>query len=177
VLLLGFVAGGLASLALGQDNNWDLQNYHAYNAFAFLHDRLTFDVAPAQRQSYLNPIADVPFYLGSAHLPPRLFGFLMGGIHGLTCGLVFWVSFVVFRKFRPNPRVALSVLCTGLGVYGPVFVGELGGSANDILVSMLVFTVMIGRQIDIVPTEIHILVEGRSGNMPINTHVTPCHPE
>jgi hypothetical protein len=29
---------------------------------------------------------------------------------------------------------------------------------------------MIGRQIDIVPTEIHILVKGRSGNMPIDAH-------
>jgi len=35
------------------------------------------------------------------------------------------------------------------------------------------FAVMIGRQIDIVPTEIHILVKGRSGDMPINTHITP----
>jgi hypothetical protein len=38
-----------------------------------------------------------------------------------------------------------------------------------------VFSVIIGRQIDIVPAEIHILVKGRSGDMPINTHVTPYH--
>ena len=137
-LVFGFVACGIVSVLLGQDNNWDLQNYHAYNAYAFLHDRVTFDIAPAQRQSYLNPLADVPFYLGSAHLPPRLFGFLMGGLHGLTFGLLFWICFVMFRGLGANLRVVLAALCTGLGVYGPVFIGELGGSQHDNLVGMLV---------------------------------------
>ena len=31
---------GLASLALGQDRSWDLRNYHLYNAYAWLHDRI-----------------------------------------------------------------------------------------------------------------------------------------
>jgi hypothetical protein len=38
------------------------------------------------------------------------------------------------------------------------------------------FAVVIGRKIDIVPAEIHILVERRSRDMPINAHVTPYHP-
>jgi len=46
---------------LGQDVNWDLQNYHLYDPYAWLHDRLTLDIAPAQMQSWHNPALDVPF--------------------------------------------------------------------------------------------------------------------
>ena len=53
----------LLALHLGQDSNWDLQNYHLYNPFAWLHGRLTLDIAPAQLQSWYNPILDVPLYL------------------------------------------------------------------------------------------------------------------
>src|SRR6266496_5762569 len=48
VLLLGaFLAvAGAGSLLLGQDANWDLQNYHYYNAWAWWHGRtFTKDVA------------------------------------------------------------------------------------------------------------------------------------
>jgi hypothetical protein len=140
MLVIGFVICGAASLLLGQDNNWDLRNYHYYNPYAFLHDRIGFDVAPAQRQSYLNPFPDLPFYLGATHLSPRFFGFVMGGIHGLGFGLLFAISFVVLRNFGGNSRVGLSALCAGLGAYAPVFVAEVGASENDILIGLLVLT-------------------------------------
>ena len=34
---------GLFSLALGQDTNWDLYNYHLYNPFALLNGKLDID--------------------------------------------------------------------------------------------------------------------------------------
>ena len=41
VVLLGafLAASGAGSLLLGQDANWDLQNYHYYNAWAWWHGR------------------------------------------------------------------------------------------------------------------------------------------
>jgi hypothetical protein len=47
---------GLYSLWLGADANWDLYNYHLYNAFAWLHGKLQTDLAPAGLQSYFNPL-------------------------------------------------------------------------------------------------------------------------
>lgn len=61
-LLLSLVFGAGVSLALGQDCNWDLRNYHFYNVHAWLGDRYLFDIAPAQRQTFLNPLLDLPFY-------------------------------------------------------------------------------------------------------------------
>jgi hypothetical protein len=57
-------AAGLASIAMGQDANWDLQNYHFYNPWAWLSGRIyTTDIVAAQLQTYHNPLPDIPFYL------------------------------------------------------------------------------------------------------------------
>ncbi len=40
LLVLCLIVGGTVSVLLGQDANWDLKNYHLYNPFAFLNDRL-----------------------------------------------------------------------------------------------------------------------------------------
>lgn len=74
------VVAGLRSLSLGKDANWDLRNYHWYNAWALLNGRLGFDVAPAQLQTYHNPLADLPFYGLAQALNdyPRAVAFLMG---------------------------------------------------------------------------------------------------
>lgn len=50
-------------LALGMDANWDLRNYHLYNPHAWLTGRDAIDIAPAQLQSWHNPLLDVPLYL------------------------------------------------------------------------------------------------------------------
>src|SRR4051812_28066674 len=75
---------GLLSVFLGQDDNWDLKNYHWYNPYALLHGRLDLDMAPGQWQSYFNPLIDVPYYVLSTSLPGPLVGFLMGALHGLN---------------------------------------------------------------------------------------------
>src|SRR3954469_5550057 len=36
---LSIALAGIASILLRQDSNWDLQNYHYYNAWAFVHRR------------------------------------------------------------------------------------------------------------------------------------------
>jgi len=66
------------SLHLGQDANWDLKNYHFYNAFALVRSRFDLDLAPAMSQTYFNPVLDLPFYgLVAAGLNPRLIAALM----------------------------------------------------------------------------------------------------
>lgn len=53
----------LAMSLRGVDASWDLRNYHLYNAHAWLSGRMSIDVAPAQIQSFHNPLLDVPLYL------------------------------------------------------------------------------------------------------------------
>ena len=58
------VAGWIA-VRMGQDANWDLQNYHYYIGWAWWHDHraYTIDIAAAQLQTYHNPLLDLPFFL------------------------------------------------------------------------------------------------------------------
>ena len=59
--LLGWLA--MAAFRLPGDACYDLANYHIYAPFALLHGKLGTDLAPAQAQSYLPPLNDVPYYL------------------------------------------------------------------------------------------------------------------
>ncbi len=67
-----FLAAFLA-LFRGQDANWDLQNYHYYNPYAWVNDRAAIDIAPAQLQSFHSPYADLPYYyMAKADVPSWL---------------------------------------------------------------------------------------------------------
>jgi len=44
-LLIYAMVFGFISVELGQDANWDLRNYHLYNAYALLHHRLDLRIA------------------------------------------------------------------------------------------------------------------------------------
>jgi len=98
---------GLYSLGQGADSNWDLRNYHLYNAYAFLHGRLAVDLAPAGMQSYFNPLLDVPYYLMTMHLPAMLVGFIMGVIHGLNFVLVLGICRLTLSDLPESLRYRL----------------------------------------------------------------------
>jgi hypothetical protein len=131
---------GLLSVWMGQDSNWDLQNYHWYNPYALLHGRLQADMAPGQFQSYFNPTIDLPYYLLNSLLPGPLVGFIMGTLHGLNFVLLAAIAAQVLASQDPdrarNTRLAL--LLALVGVCGVGFLSELGNTMGDNLTSLLV---------------------------------------
>lgn len=131
---------GLAALALGQDSNWDLRNYHLYNPYAWLHGRLHTDLAPAGMQSYFNPLLDV-FQIGLLRaLPAPLAGFLLGWLHGLNAVLLIGIGRRVLPADSPPRRViGLAVA----GVLAAVFLSELGNTMGDNLTAPLVLGALL----------------------------------
>lgn len=121
-----------ASLLLKQDANWDLLNYHFYNAYAFLNDRIDYDIAPAQLQSFHNPALDIPFYwLVRAHVHPRIISVLLALPAGIAA---FFAYLVIERLFAsvPSPTRRLYVLIAlGIGVTGTAGVPLIGSTMND----------------------------------------------
>jgi hypothetical protein len=126
------------SVQIGSLIDFDVKNYHFYSAYAFLNNRLDFDYAPAQIQSFLNPLSFVPFYALATHFRPEVAAFVIGGIHGLAVGLLFMLGLALFSPMRALPRLLLSLASAALGVFGPTFLALLGGSYNNNLVSLLV---------------------------------------
>src|SRR5271169_3095886 len=89
LLTLAPFAFGALAVFLGQDANWDLRNYHWYNAYAFLNNRYGVDLLPSQTPYFYNPTLDLPFYILATHVPAMVAGFALGFIQGLNFVLLF----------------------------------------------------------------------------------------
>lgn len=137
--ILPWVAGplffGLFALALGQDANWDLRNYHLYNPFAFLHHRLDYDVVPAQVANFYNPLLYIPFYGAVMHLPPKVVGFLLGAVQGLNFPILLGIIRCVLPADSAMPRWHWYLIAL-IGMLGAANISELGTMFADNLISL-----------------------------------------
>ncbi|MFK3737882.1 hypothetical protein [Massilia sp. TN1-12] len=133
--LLVPVLFGLASLVAGQDDNWDLRNYHLYNVYALLNDRIGFDLAPARFQTYFNPTLDLLYYGLHRWLSPPATGFVMGALHGMNVVLLFGIARALAGT---GPGVRLPLLLACACILGPGFRGELGNTMGDNTTALLV---------------------------------------
>jgi hypothetical protein len=129
---------GLYSLWLGADSNWDLQNYHLYSPFAWLHGKLLIDLAPAGAVSYFNPLLDVFQYNLNAYLPSRVAGFLMGALHGLTFVLLVAIARQVWPTLPDGDRYRLPILLAAAGCLTANFLSGLGNSMGDDTTALLI---------------------------------------
>ena len=136
------VAGGLFSLLLGQDTNWDLQNYHLYNAYAWLNGRIGFDLAPAQMQTYFNPLLDIPYFEMATHWPARLVGFTMGAFQALVFLPLLGVVRLSLAQAPEEGRNRLAILLSLAGCVSAGFLAELGNTMGDNATALLVVTAL-----------------------------------
>ncbi|RZT06273.1 Protein of unknown function [Duganella sp. CF402] len=119
---------GLLSLASGQDDGWDMRNYHLYNVHALLNGRIGFDFSPAGFQSYFNPTLELPYYYLNQWLPPRAAGFVMGALHGLAFLLLAGIARQLLGDAAPRRTV---LLLAAAGLFAPGFLSELGNTMGD----------------------------------------------
>ena len=138
VLAAGVCVFAFYSVRLGCDVSWDMKNYHYYTPHALLNGRIGFDYTPAQIQTFLNPLSFVPFYLAAAHLEPVQTGFLLGGLHGISLGILFMIAHMLFASAGTLSRFGIALSCAVMGTAGPIFLGQLGTSYNDILIAPIV---------------------------------------
>jgi hypothetical protein len=130
--------GGCLSIYLGQDKNWDLQNYHLYDAWALLNGRFHIDLFTVGIQTYYNPLLDLPYYLIAVKwLPgyPKLVAFLTG----LPYGILVFFTWLIARKIATKLNFSSSLetesvalLTTVIGVTGSATIAQLGTTFNEI---------------------------------------------
>jgi hypothetical protein len=134
---------GVMSLVLGQDANWDLRNYHWYNAYAFLQDRMDLDMGAAQTPTFYNPILDVPIYLAAQALPAKIFSFLLGAVQGCNFILLYMIAARTLRLSHPTLRSAVPAVLAFAGVIGGGHLSMVGTVFYDNIVSLFVFAAII----------------------------------
>lgn len=130
---------GLCSLALGQDDNWDLHNYHFYNPYALMNGKIGLDLAPGQWQSYFNPTLDLLYYGLNRVLPAPAVGFIMGWLHGLN----FVLLLALARLLLDRSAHRLALLLALAGCLGPGFLSELGNTMGDDMTSLFVLGALL----------------------------------
>ncbi|HTQ00476.1 MAG TPA: hypothetical protein VMN56_14210 [Casimicrobiaceae bacterium] len=133
LLALCLLVAGLASLAKGQDANWDLQNYHFYDPWALVHGRLLdVDVVAAQLQTFHNPTLDLLFYAMAAHdWPPRLIAFVLAMPAGVAGFLLGKIVLLLFPGPDSASRSTLRIAAFAIGISGAVGWAVLGTTMNE----------------------------------------------
>lgn len=124
-------AAGAASLLLGQDANWDLRNYHYYNPWALLNGRWAIDIAPAQVQTFYNPVGDLPFYFLVAALPARGVAFVMAIPLAIAAYFLARIADLLVAQGDPARRIAIVAIAVAIGVTGAAGIAVAGSTMNE----------------------------------------------
>jgi hypothetical protein len=138
LLLFLILLFGCWSLHLGQDIDWDLKNYHFYNAYAFLHGRMGWDIAPAQMQTYFNPFFDVFNYILITTLPPRVVAFISGAFSGLAAFILYQIAITLFTYVvSVRLRLFYAIVVVIIGMTGVAGASQIGTMSNDAKVMLI----------------------------------------
>jgi len=137
------LAFGAMALILDQDANWDLRNYHWYNAYAVVDGRFDQDMGAAQTPTYYNPTLDVPFYVLAQALPARAFGFVLGALQGCNFILLYIMAWLTLRFDDARAHVFAAAAVALTGIIGGGHMGMVGALFYDNIVSLFIFAAMI----------------------------------
>jgi hypothetical protein len=139
ILFLGLVILFWAGfvVVLGKDTSWDFRNYHWYAPYAFLNNRLGFDVAVAHQASYYNPFLDIPFYWLATHTHSWIALGLLGAVQGANIVPLYFIT-------REGLNLADTRLAAGalalVSQFGALSLSEFGTTYYDDVMSVFVFS-------------------------------------
>lgn len=133
IVICSMLAGALYTFAMGEDVNWDWQNYHEYNVWAVLNGRYGVDAVPSGFQTYFNPIVYFPVYYLRHYLPSPYGLMIIGAIHGLNLALICLFARLVLRQAATFAAIAAAV---AIAASGPMTLSEVGTSFSDVLLAL-----------------------------------------
>lgn len=133
IAICSMLAGALYTFAMGEDVNWDWQNYHEYNVWAVLNGRYGVDAVPSGFQTYFNPIVYFPVYYLRHYLPSPYGLMIIGAIHGLNLALIWLFARLVLRPAATFAAIAAAV---AIAASGPMTLSEVGTSFSDVLLAL-----------------------------------------
>ncbi|MBM7132345.1 glycosyltransferase family 87 protein [Dyella mobilis] len=132
------------SLCLGQDNNFDLQNYHLYNAWAITSGRWHRDFIVSGLHTFFSPVLDTPYFALSNYLLPN-YGALLVALAGIPYAALLYVVYLIsarfadrlgfYEKWDRTGFLGASVLLAGTGA---ATWSQIGTTTNDITVAAIV---------------------------------------
>ncbi len=128
---------------VGLDANWDLRNYHWYNAHALWQGRLGVDLLPAQTPSFFNPLLDLALYALFTEFSPRVASAILAFVQSLNGALLMALSYVLCAPLAKAPRLAISIAMGGMGLLGAGTLAQIGTSFYDNITSLGVWLALL----------------------------------
>ncbi|WP_175429961.1 ArnT family glycosyltransferase [Azospirillum argentinense] len=138
VSVFGISALTYWSILQGQDQNWDLRNYHYSAVYRLLNNRLLWDIAPSQIQSWFNPFPYIPYYIAIRSLPPIVSGSLMAIVAGINIVLVYALTLSLFKGSLTPLKSVTAIAATLIGATAPMFLSEVGTTFIDNVMSLFI---------------------------------------
>ena len=128
---------GLVAIAAGRtasDADWDLRNYHLYNAHALITGRFWTDIAAAQIQTFLSPLTDIAFgaIRDRLNATPALCNVVLSIPHGVAAALAFLLTLRVIPNQLPA-RAPLALVATLFSAAGAAGYPTLATSMSEML--------------------------------------------
>ncbi len=123
--------------------NWDFTNYHYYNAFAFLNDRLNYDIVPGSVNTFFNPLIELPlyFYIEYFNDYPAVVYALQGLWFGLLLFVFYKFSTLFFDVNKLQGQFQL-LLTLAIAITGQATYFQAGSSTNEIQIALLVYSAL-----------------------------------
>lgn len=134
-LIIGFTLGFVYRF----ETFWDLLNYHYYNAFAFLHNRLNYDIVLGGENSFFNPLPDLPLYWMIQHLND--YPGIIYGVQGLYYGVCLFFFIKICGLFWDNHTwsgIITTVTATAVAATGQAIWMQMGTATNEIQVTTFI---------------------------------------
>ena len=134
-LIFGFLCGAIFRF---QEMFWDTINYHYYNAWAFLNDRMNVDVIPAYVNTFFSPFIELPFYylVNALDDHPVLFSAIMALPYGGLLFTAYKITTLFFPADTPQGRIRIG-LTIMLSICSYAVFEQLSGETHEHSLSML----------------------------------------
>jgi hypothetical protein len=144
LVCLGTILTSLTwTLSNGKDMNWDQLNYHFYSPFSFLEQRFSTDFIAANGQTFLNPLAYVPFYwMVTAEWHSTAIASVLAIFHALNLVVIYFILKQLLPHQAKN-ATAFHIAGTVLALLSPIYLIEVGTTFADVTTSLLLATAVL----------------------------------
>jgi hypothetical protein len=157
------IVGLVAILAsrTSSDADWDLRNYHLYNAHALITGRFWSDIAAAQIQTFLSPLTDIVIGAIRERLnaTPVLCNVALSIPHGVAAALAFLLTLRVIPGELAG-RAPLALLATLASAAGAAGYPTLATSMSEMLAACCILAGLLLLTSETMPIRLSAALAG-----------------
>lgn len=139
IFIILLICGMYISIVLCNDFRWDFANYHYYNAFAFIDNRLDYDIVPASVNTFFNPLIELPLYFAIQYFNdnPAIIFALQGIWAGLLLFVLYKMSCLFFTIGKLQNFIWI-IMVLMIAISGQATIYQIGSSTNEIAIAFLI---------------------------------------